>query len=290
MMIAAIATILLAVSGTESTSPTAPLNGTFAVEFGSQTKPNGQPYGSALGGSETWQIESACRDGACVATASKVNGSVSTSSTMVLDKTDGGWKAVSASPGTCQNAPAETWEVMTLQARPDGNLQGDFIVRSTSGCARNQHVTFTRTGDVQKTMAIGDPAAQPPRVASPAAGLHGRYQETDVYADGGRNAEVNFDIQSYCLRNGQRCLSYWSNPNDAKILVFSENQWVLTTTTGESQCKSGARAHREIDLRYPLPQAPQDPITQLTGRGHYTVTGDCPFNSDFDSRLQRTGN
>jgi hypothetical protein len=285
MVIGAVATILLGLSGNESARQTGPLDGTFAVEFGSQTMPNG----NAPGGSETWVIESACRDGACVATASKVNGSVSTTSTMVLDQTNGGWTAVSASPGTCQNTPAEFWEVMSLQSRPDGNLQGEFIVRSTTGCARNQQVTFTRTGDLAKTVPIAEPQAQPPRVASPAAALRGRYQETDTYIDGGRNAEVNFDIQSYCLRNGQRCLSYWSNPPDAKILVFSQNQWGLTTTTSDTQCQSGGRAHREIILQYPLPQPPQDPITLLTGHGHYTITGDCPFNSDFDSRVQRIG-
>jgi serine/threonine-protein kinase len=57
----------------------------------------------------------------------------------------------------------------------------------------------------------------------------------------------------------------------------------------DSACQNGGSAHREISLQYPLPQPAQDPITLLTGRGHYTVTGDCPFNSDFDSRVQRTG-
>ena len=57
----------------------------------------------------------------------------------------------------------------------------------------------------------------------------------------------------------------------------------------DSKCTSGAPAHREISLQYALPQPPQDPITLLTGRGHNTVTGDCPFNSDFDSRVERTG-
>jgi hypothetical protein len=290
MVIAAVATILLAVSGNESSRQTGPLDGTFVAEFASQTRPGGQPGDNAPGGSETWVIESACGDGACLATASKVKGSVSTTSTMVLDQINGRWNAVSASPGTCQNAQAESWEAMSLWSRPDGNLEGELIVRSTTGCVRNQQVTFTRTGDVPKTVAIAEPQAQPPRVTSPAAGLHGRYQETDTYADGGRSAEVNFDIQSYCLRNGQRCLSYWSSPNDAKTLVFSQNQWVLTTTASDSQCKNGGPAHREISLQYPLPQAPQDPITLLTGRGHYTITGDCPFNSDFDSRVQRTAN
>jgi len=60
----------------------------------------------------------------------------------------------------------------------------------------------------QIVSTIADPEGQPPRAASPAEGLHGRYQETDTYTDGNRSAEVNFDIQTYCLRTGQRCLSY----------------------------------------------------------------------------------
>jgi serine/threonine protein kinase len=290
-MIAALATILVVVSGTQPTPPpTGPLDGTFSVEFGAQTMPNGQPYQNAPGGSETWVIKSACRAAECVATASKVSGTQSTTSTLVLDEIDGKWTAVSATQGKCQNAPTEYWESMSLQFRGDGTLQGEFIVRSTTACARNQQVTFARTGDVQENVPIAHPEAQPPRVASPAEALHGRYQETDTYADGGRSAEVNFDIQTYCLRTGERCLSYWMNPDDAKILVFAQSQWALANTSADSKCTNGGRAHREITLQYPLPAPAQDPITLLTGRGHYTITGDCPYSSDFDSRVERTGN
>jgi serine/threonine-protein kinase len=38
-----------------------------------------------------------------------------------------------------------------------------------------------------------------------------------------------------------------------------------------------------------MPQPPQDPITLLTGRGHYTITGDCSFDNDFESRVERSG-
>ena len=292
LMLGALATIFVVLSGGESTppKPTGPLNGTFAVAFGPQARPNGQPYDNAPGGDETWVIESACREGECVATAAKVSGSQSATKTLVLDQIDGRWKSVSATQGTCENKPTELWESMSLQPQPDGKLQGEFIVRSTTSCARNQQVTFTRTGDVQDSASVGDPAAQPPGVTSPAQALRGRYLETDTYTDGGRSAEVSFDIQTYCLRSGERCLSYWLNPDDAKILVFSQNQWVLANTSTDSQCKNGSPAHREISLQYPLPQPAQDPITLLTGRGHYTVTGDCPFNSDFDSRVERTGN
>jgi serine/threonine-protein kinase len=178
---------------------------------------------------------------------------------------------------------------MSLQPQPDGKLHGEFIVRSTTGCARNQQVTFTRTGDVPDHVAIADPATQPARAQSPAQALHGSYLETDTYADGGRVAEVSFDIQTYCLRTGDRCLSYWVNPNDIKILVFRQGQWVLANTSEDATCKNGSRAHGQITLQYPLPQPPQNPITLLTGRGHYALVGECPFNSDFDSRVQRTG-
>ena len=55
------------------------------------------------------------------------------------------------------------------------------------------------------------------------------------------------------------------------------------------EVQKGGPAHREVTLQYPLPSPAQDPITLLTGRGHYTITGACPFNSDFDSKVQRTG-
>ena len=103
------------------------------------------------------------------------------------------------------------------------------------------------------------------------------------------NAEADFDVATYCLRTGERCLSYWKNPGDAKLLVFAQNQWVLANTSEDAKCNNGSAAHGQITLQYPLPQPAQDPITLLTGRGHYTVTGECPFNSDFDSRVQRTG-
>jgi serine/threonine-protein kinase len=288
--VAAVVTILVAVIGSGSPArPGGPIDGTFAVEFAAQAGPDGQPNWNAQGGRETWVIRSTCAGGPCVATASKIDGAQSATSTLVLDEIDGRWTAVSSTTGQCQSASTELWQSMSLQSGPDRSLQGEFIVRSAAGCARTQQVTFTRTGDVKNGVSVADPAAQPPRVLSPAQALYGQYRETDTYAEGGRTAEVEFDVQSYCLRSGERCMSYWQNPEDNKMLVFTPDNWVLATTLADSACQNGGSAHREISLQYPLPQPAQDPITLLTGRGHYTVTGDCPFNSDFDSRVQRTG-
>ncbi|MGZ5395386.1 MAG: protein kinase domain-containing protein [Mycobacterium sp.] len=299
MIVAAVATILLVIGGDEEPNPNlsapggAGPNGTFAASFGAPTQPNGQPFQDASGGSETWVITSACEDGngKCVASATKVNGSLTTATALVLDEVDGRWESVNAKEGKCGGgASTEVWESMSLQSQPDGSLEGELTVRSTNtNCASNRPVTFTRTGDPQDGVSVVDPASLPARVASPAEALYGRYQEVDTYKDGNRSADVSFDIQTYCLRTGDRCLSYWLNPNDVKILTFAKNQFDLANRSSDSTCKEGGPAHREITLQYPLPTPAQDPITLLTGNGHYTVTGSCPFNSDFDSRVQRTG-
>jgi serine/threonine-protein kinase len=208
---------------------------------------------------------------------------------MVLDKIGSTWTAVTATPGTCQNAVTEFWESMSLQQRQDGTLSGEFVVRSTTSCARNQQVTFTRTGDVQPNVPISNPEAQPPRVASPAQGLRGRYQETDTYSADARSYETSFDVQTYCLRTGQRCLSVWVNPDRTNAFTFEDDKWVLKTTSGAVDCTSGGSGTQETSLEFPLPQPATDPITLLTGRGHNTVTGACPYSSDFDARVERTG-
>jgi serine/threonine protein kinase len=298
MIVAAVATILLVLSGGEESDPSRPapapgagLNGTFTAQFGAPTQPNGQPFQNGSGGNETWVFKSPCDNGKCVASATKVNGSISTATTLVLDQVDGRWESVTATPGTCPNiGSTEIWESLSLESRPDGSLEGEFVVRSTDPiCASNRTVTFTPSGDVEEGVSVADPAILPARVASPAQALYGRYQEVDTYKDGNRSADVSFDIKTYCLRTGDRCLSYWFNPDGPKILTYAKNQWVLANRSSDSQCKNGGPAHREITAQYPLPSPAQDPITTLTGTGHYTVTGGCPFNSDFDSRVQRTG-
>ncbi|MFI5509683.1 protein kinase [Mycobacterium sp. NPDC051804] len=301
MIVGAVATILLVLGGDEEAAPGggappppgAGPNGTFSATFGAPTQPNGQPFQNASGGDENWVIKSACEggDGACVASATKVDGSVTTATALVLDQVDGRWEAVNTKEGKCGgDASTEVWETMSLQSQPDGSLKGEFIVRSTDpNCASNRPVTFTRTGDAEGGVSVVDPATLPARVVSPAQGLYGRYQEVDTYKDGNRSADVSFDISTYCLRTGDRCLSYWANPGDAKILTFAKNQFVLANRVSDSTCEKGGPAHREITLQYPVPTPAQDPITLLTGNGHYTITGACPFNSDFDSRVERTG-
>ena len=179
---------------------------------------------------------------------------------------------------------------MSLQSQPRRNAAGR-VHRSVDDRLRPQPTSDLHPHRRRRRECAGRSTPKPSRRGwhRRREALHGRYQETDTYTDGNRSAEVNFDIQTYCLRTGERCLSYWLNPDDAKILVFAQNQWALANTSADSKCKNGGRAHREITLQYPLPPPAQDPITLLTGRGHYTITGACPYNSDFDSRVAAHG-
>jgi serine/threonine protein kinase len=73
----------------------------------------------------------------CVATATKVSGSESMTSTLVLDKIDGRWIGVGVTPGACGNAPAEWWETMSRHGVAERSAQrgirqpGNHILRAT---------------------------------------------------------------------------------------------------------------------------------------------------------------
>ncbi|MGK2881937.1 MAG: protein kinase domain-containing protein [Mycobacterium sp.] len=268
-----------------------PLSGTYSVTYGQPMRTNGQPYADAEGGTESWVIESVCTGGTCVATATRQDGSEANATSIVLDQDDSRWVGVTATRGTCEDAPTEFWESLSLQELGNGSLTGDFIVRSTGSCARNQQVTFTRTGDSAAGVTIADPAAQAARVLSPARGLHGRYSTTDTYPNFPQKVNTNsWDVQTFCLRTGQRCLSWWQNPDDARSFVFENGKWVLANTSFDVTCTAdGSAARMELNLEYPLPEPADDPITALPGTGYATVAGGCALGSDVQSEVERTG-
>ncbi|KZS64177.1 hypothetical protein LAUMK35_03047 [Mycobacterium pseudokansasii] len=112
--------------------------------------------------------------GVCVATASHLGGETTFAPTMVLDQIDGQWLGVAIGSDKCQGAPAEIWEVFTLQPGPGGSFTGEFAAMTSNDCVGKHTVTFTRIGDVDLN-SLPDPATLPPRVVSPAEALRGSY-------------------------------------------------------------------------------------------------------------------
>ena len=184
----------------------------------------------------------------------------------------------------------------TVGSRPPPRLNGEAVSKRRGILVARRHLRRQTPGDLTHTSAdpaahasIADPAAQPPRVTSPAEALHGRYHKTATYANGNTN-DYDYLVQTYCLRTGQRCFSAWTPPDSggSSTFVFEDGRWVRADAY-DTDCTTGDRTHVDITEQHPLPQLPQDPITLLTGHGHKTNGGACPFNADFDETLQRTG-
>jgi protein kinase-like protein len=260
---------------------TGPFTGTYRADFGPSTNLDGKPHEGGTPTTETWGVRSVCRSGGCVATASRIRGHTSVSK-LVFDDVGGRWLAVGVGSDQCKNAPAEHFEVFTLQPHPDGTLSGEYSSTFSNACADKFTVTFTRTGDVDVN-SLPDPASQPPWVVSPAEALHGRYHLTrtgDVTTQ-----EYDVAVRTDCLRTGDRCMSYFHDPEGGAPLVFAGGKWTLNV---DAPCSAGG-THVERNANYPLPQPPQDPITLLTGHGHDQATGSACVGGDFDEKFVRTG-
>ncbi|MFV8316805.1 hypothetical protein [Mycobacterium sp. 23] len=288
-------------SAEESTAaPAGPLDGTFIAEFGPRT----DIFGNAYQGNVVtenfdgpWSIRSMCRANGCLATASygRQNSKLSR---LVFDEIDGRWLAVAVAPGTCDTVGTDVWVIFTVQPRPDGTLSGEYLeapqiqcgapgIRGSSLPAK-QILTFRRSGNVDSNVQVADSEAQPPRLRSPAQGLHGQYLETMQQITG--TYTLSHSVKTYCVRTGDHCIGLIYTALDFTPLVFAGKKWTVNLER-DMRCASGG-AGRYTDFReFPLPPLPQDPIPILTGRAHQQVTGGTPCDSvyDFDDKFERTG-
>src|SRR5262249_40383627 len=145
--------------------------------------------------------------------------------TTVLDQVDGHWLAVAIGSDKCRDAPAEIWEVFTLEPGPNGTFTGNYTATAANLCGGQHTVTFTRTGDVDIN-TLPDPAALPPRVVSPAEALYGHYRQLRSFSVRAPQQQYDFAVTTNCLRTGDRCMSYFHAPSGAVVpLVFGGGNW-----------------------------------------------------------------
>jgi serine/threonine-protein kinase len=266
----------------------APFMGTYRTDFGPTIGLEDVPDpGEPPALTSTYGLRSVCRSSGCVMTASRVGGADVAQPTMVFDEIGGRWLAVAAGPENCRGADSETWQVFTLQSRLDGTLAGEYTTSAANGCADKRTVAFTRTGDVDVN-SLPDPSSQPPRVVSPAQALHGHYRVARTFSAGARPAQLDTAVTTYCLRTGDRCMSYFHEPLGGLPLVFGGGSWTKNLDVDVNCPESGETAHMKSSAQYPLPQPPGDPIMKLTGRGHQEQTPPCAINTDFDETFTRT--
>jgi serine/threonine protein kinase, bacterial len=265
-------------------------SGTYRADYGPGTDLEGKLVPGAPPMTATWGVRSTCGPGGCIATASYTGGSgIVLVSNLVFDEVGGSWVAVGLGSTSCNNAPDEVWVIFTLQPQADGTLSGETVRSTTNSCSTGKRkVTFTRTGDPDVT-TIPDPATLPPRAASPAAALHGRYHETITYANGNSApGQDDLTVRTECLRTGDRCMSLFHAVDGVVPLVFSGTTWTRNDE-GTVPCNLGGTAHIKITAAYPLPEQLQDPIPLLIGHGQNVTTESACAGGDFEDKFERTG-
>ena len=265
-------------------------SGTYRADYGPGTDLEGKAVAGAPPMTGTWDVRSTCGSGGCIATASYVGGSgVVLVSNLVFDQVGGSWVAVGLGSTSCNDAPTEVWVVFTLQPQPDGTLSGETTRSTTNSCSTAKRtVTFTRTGDPDLAK-VPDPAALPPRAASPSTALRGRYHETITYANGGSApGQADLTVRTVCLRTGDRCMSLFHAIDGVVPLVFSGGKWTRNDE-GTVPCNLGGTVNIKLSAEYPLPGPLQDPIPLLTGHGHNVTTGSACAGGDFEDKFERTG-
>ena len=265
-------------------------SGTYRADYGPGTDLEGKAVAGAPPMAGTWDVRSTCGSGGCIATASYVGGSgVVLVSNLVFDQVGGSWLAVGLGSTSCNDAPTEVWVVFTLAPQPDGTLSGDTTRSTTNSCSTAKRtVTFTRTGDPDLSK-VPDPAALPPRAASPSTALRGRYHETITYANGGSApGQDDLTVRTVCLRTGDRCMSLFHAIDGVVPLVFSGGKWTRNDE-GTVPCNLGGTVNIKLTAEYPLPDPLQDPIPLLIGHGHNVTTGSACAGGDFEDKFERTG-
>lgn len=266
-----------------------PFTGTYTVDFTETTTLSGKVSSGTTPAPETWVVKSACRTTGCVATATVQRADASFESTFVFDEVNGEWLAVTSGSGTCNDRPDQRWGWFTLRPQPDGSLRGEHFAVWPIGCSNKQSVTLRRSGDVDPNTQVADPALQPPRVISPAEALQGNYRLTMTMPTGQTTVRDRGGI-TRCLRTGDRCISpLMGADGKTTILVFAEGKWTGWAMDDAACTGQAGRAFNVFTDEFPLPHPPQDPITLLTGHGRVDSSGDCPYSTDFDQKLERTG-
>jgi predicted Ser/Thr protein kinase len=280
-------------AATPTTTAAAPpgmaaFTGIYRADFSATTLMDGQTVEGATPMTARWGVRSACRPNGCVATAMRLSGEGPAVSSLVFDEVDGRWMAVGLGSDQCHNAPAEVWDVFTLEPRPDGTLSGEFSGTTSDGCSGRGTVTFARTGSIDEN-TVPDPATLPPRVVSPAMALRGHYHLTRNFSNGSPQQDLLYSVSTDCLRGGDRCMSYFHAPSDFRPLIFSDGKWTSELEFDGKCPPPGGPTHLKYTAQFPMPEPLQDPITLLIGNGRQEQTGNCAASTAVTETFTRTG-
>jgi hypothetical protein len=300
MMSLALALAALTGCARSDNPPTLPsgasMDGMFSVDLGATLGVDRKPVAGSPA-RQTWAIRSACLDSGCVATVSVLadgDPAKPPSYTTEFDFVDGKWIGVRETTGECNNTKnAPLWVADSLEPKADGVIAGKrWGIFVNDACVSSRTVTMKRTGDLNPAVALTDPDESSARVTSPAAGFHGRYRDTLVdKATGETNSDVFYDVGTFCLRTGEKCLSLFVSESRRSTLayLFADSKWVTNPTPFPVKCDDGQDDKRTRTDVLTLPEPVRNPFQTVAGTVHLVDVGPCPLTMDLDATIERIG-
>lgn len=102
--------------------------------------------------------------------------------------------------------------------------------------------------------------------------------------------EADYNVDTICLRTGDRCLSRFvrNGSSGTQLLLFANNEWTRDDEY-DASCPAGGTSHVRIKGTFPLPEPQQDPILVLTGSGTKDESGSACKGGPYDMKFNRTG-
>jgi serine/threonine protein kinase len=279
-------------NATPSAQPnTGPFTGTYSAALGPRLNLVGKDLqGGQPAGDETWNLRSVCAGSTCTATASRKSGTFAHPAELVFDQIGDRWIAVALGTAKCKNRDAEEWNYIWLKQRPDGSLAGEWISDAID-CYSKRALTFTRNGDAN-VASLTDPGTLSRRVVSPAQALHGAYHSKfTITSRTVKMADEDFSVDTICLRAGDRCLSRFVVVDGTaryQLFIFANGAWTRNSEY-DTPCPAGGTSHVKLSGVFPLPNPPQDPISQLSGHGFKDDSGSTCVGGTYDQVFTRTG-
>ena len=277
------------------------LNGSYRLGFDAAEQLAGgapKPYAAF---SRSFAFRSTCTATGCIATGSRLKDDdprqlADPPFSVVLDYVRGQWETTFATHEPCGAQDAPVLVSWSLKPGDDNRLAGTRIESSVApGCAYNTQIpaTATRLGDVDPSVTVADPGAQPALTPSTPNGLAGRYSGKVTNPATGATQTRPVEIASACVRNTEQCrmLKTATRNNGSKVVQafhFADGKW-STDLHQASSCSDGSTGDANSHWEYLMPPHPKNPIAKVTGTQHQVSTGACSQTTDFELLLARTG-
>jgi hypothetical protein len=277
------------------------LNGSYRLDFdAAQQLAGGEPKPYAPF-SRWFAFRSTCKATGCIATGSRLKVDdprqlADPRFSVVLDYVRGQWETTFAEHEPCADQDVPVLVSWSLKPGVDNELAGIRIESSVApGCAYNTQipVAVTRIGDVDPSVTVADPSAQPALQPSTPNGLSGHYSGKVTNPATGATQTRPVEITSACVRNTEQCrMLTTATRNDGSKVVqafhFADGKWATDLHQGAS-CNDGSTGDANSHWEYLMPPHPKDPIAKVTGTQHQVSTGACSTTTDFELLLARTG-